>query len=121
MAAPYLKNRTPHKALKMETPFKMLHSEEVDLSHICVIGARTSVHIKDSRNLDAAAWEGKVCGCSEEKNLTESGTQRLIASWREGTSPSSRHRDANPVLLVAHVCTAVLLGSMRRTLCSKFS
>ena len=47
MAAAYLKNRTPHKALKMETPFKMLRGEEVDLSHILVIGARTFVHIKD--------------------------------------------------------------------------
>ena len=37
MAAAYLKNRTPHKALKMETPFKMLHGEEADLSHLRVI------------------------------------------------------------------------------------
>ena len=34
MAAACLKNMTPHKALKMETPFKMLHGEEVDLSHL---------------------------------------------------------------------------------------
>ena len=54
MAMAYLKNRSPHKTLKMETPFKMLHGEEADLSHLCVIGARTSVHIKDSRRLDAA-------------------------------------------------------------------
>ena len=47
-------------------PFKMLHGEEANLSHLCVIGARTFVHIKDSRKLDAAAWEGKVCGFSEE-------------------------------------------------------
>ena len=66
MAAAYLKNRTPHKALKVETPFKMLHVEEADLSHLRVIGVRSFVHIKDSRNLDAAAWEGKVCGYSEE-------------------------------------------------------
>ena len=66
MAAAYLKNRTPHKALKMETPFKMLHGEEADLSHLCVIGARAFVHTKDSRMLDAAAWEGKVYGYSEE-------------------------------------------------------
>ena len=60
MAAAYLKNRTPHKVLKMETPFKMLHGEEGDLSHLHIIGARTFVHIKDSRKLHAAAWEGKV-------------------------------------------------------------
>ena len=31
-AAAYLKNRTPRKALKTETTFKMLHGEEADLS-----------------------------------------------------------------------------------------
>ena len=48
MTSSYLKIRTPHKALKMETPFKMLHGEEADLSHLRFIGARISVHIKDS-------------------------------------------------------------------------
>ena len=66
MAATYLQSRTPHKALNMETPFKMLHGEEVDLSRLHVIGARTFVHIKNSSNLDAAAWEGKMRGYSEK-------------------------------------------------------
>ena len=66
MAAAYPKNGTPHKALKMETPFKTLHAEEADLSHLRVIGARTFMHIKDWRKLDAAAWDGKVCGNGEE-------------------------------------------------------
>ena len=34
-------------------------------------------------------------------------------------SPTIVYRDANSVLLLAHLCTAVLIGSMRRTLCSK--
>ena len=55
------------KILMMETPFKVLHGEEADLSRLRVIGARTFVHTKDSRKLDAAAWEGKVCGYSEER------------------------------------------------------
>ena len=46
---------TPHKALNMETPFKMLHGDEADLAHLCVIGTRTFVYIKDSRKLDATA------------------------------------------------------------------
>ena len=33
-------------------------------------------------------------------------------------SPAFFYRDANSVLLVAHPCTAVLIRSMRRTLCS---
>ena len=34
-------------------------------------------------------------------------------------SPTIFYRDANSVLLLAHICTAVLIGSMRRTLCWK--
>ena len=34
-------------------------------------------------------------------------------------SPTIFYRDTNPVLLLAHICTTVLIGSMRRTLCSK--
>ena len=34
-------------------------------------------------------------------------------------SPTIFYRDANSVLLPAHFCTAVSVGSMRRTLCSK--
>ena len=65
MAAACLKNRTPHKALKMKTPFKLLHGEEARLSHLCIVGARTFVHIKDSRKFDAAVWEVKVCSYSD--------------------------------------------------------
>ena len=34
-------------------------------------------------------------------------------------SPAFFYRNANSVLLLAHLCTAVLIRSMRRTLCSK--
>ena len=34
-------------------------------------------------------------------------------------SPTIVYRKANPVLLLAHLCTAVLIGSVRRTLCSQ--
>ena len=61
------RNRTPHKTLEMETPFKMLHGEKADLSHLRVIGARNFVHIKDSRKIDAATWEGKMCSYSQER------------------------------------------------------
>ena len=43
MAAAYPVNRTPYKALKMETSFKILHGKDTNLSHLRVIGARTSV------------------------------------------------------------------------------
>ena len=67
MAAMHLKNKTPHKALKMETPFNVLHGEQADLSHLRVIGVRTFMYIKDSREVKAAAWERKVCGYSVER------------------------------------------------------
>ena len=56
VAVAYLKNRTPHKALKMKTPFKTLHGKKDDLSYIHVLGTRTSVHIKESRKIDTLAW-----------------------------------------------------------------
>ena len=37
--------------------------------YISIIGARTCVHIKYSRNLDAVAWKGKVCGYSEKNKF----------------------------------------------------
>ena len=83
MAAAYLKNRTQHEALKMEKPFKMLHREEVDLAHLCVIGARTFLHIKDSRKLDATAWEGRVCSYSKESKsyrVWNPKTRRVVES-----------------------------------------
>ena len=82
MAAAYLKNKTLHKAFMMETPFKMLHGEEADLSHVRVIGAKTFVHIKDSRKLDAAAWERKVCGSEERKScrVWNPETHRVVES-----------------------------------------
>ena len=93
MVTLYLKRRTPYQALKMETPFKMLHGEEADLSHICVIGTRTFVHIKDTLE-NSMPWpgKGKFVATARRANHTQSGTQRLAPSWRAGTSPSSRHR-----------------------------
>ena len=72
-----------YKALKMETPFKMLHGEEAVLSPLRVIGARAFVHIKDSRTLDVAVWEGKVCGYSDESKsyrVWNPKTHRVVES-----------------------------------------
>ena len=83
MAAAHLKNRTPHVAPKIKTSFKMLHGGEADLSHLCVIGARTFVHMKGSRKLDAATWKGKVYGYSEESKsyrVWNPKTHRIVNS-----------------------------------------
>ncbi|CAM9595151.1 unnamed protein product, partial [Sphacelaria rigidula] len=44
--AAYLANRSPHSALDMQSPHKMLKGTEPDLKHLRVIGARTFVHIE---------------------------------------------------------------------------
>ena len=95
MAAAYLKSRTPHKALRMETPFKMLHGEEADLSHLCVIGARTFVYIRDSKKLDAAVWEGKVCGYSEER--------KYFGVWNPKTHRVMESRNASFIKTPPHL------------------
>ena len=64
----------------------------------------------------------KVCTTemsSRKLYAQHSVTKNLHISPR--FSPTIFYRDVNPVLLLAHLCTAVLIGSMRRTLCSKFS
>ena len=60
MATANLKKRTPHKALKMETSFKMLHGREADLLHLRVVGAKPFVHIKNSRNINFAVGRERV-------------------------------------------------------------
>ena len=62
---------------------KMRHGEEANPSHLRVIRARTFVHIKDSRKLDAAAWEGKL-GCYSERRkfyrVWNPKTRRVVES-----------------------------------------
>ena len=64
-------------------PFKMLHGEEADLLYLRVIRARAFVYIKDSREIDAAAWGGKVCSLSEESKFYRAWdpkTRRVVES-----------------------------------------
>ena len=92
MAATHLKNRTLHKALKMETPFKMLHGEEANLSHLCINRARTVVHINDSRNMDATAWEGQVYGYRGVAPTTTTATTTTTTRLVERFQPSTLHK-----------------------------
>ena len=61
-------------------------------------------------------------GNVEQKILcVESSCVTNVFSIFPGFSPTNFYSDANSVLLqiLAHLCTAVLIGSMRRTLCLK--
>ena len=83
MVAAYLKNRTPHEVLRIEMPVKMRPGEKADLLPLCVIQARSYVHVIDSRKLDATAWEGSVYGYSEENKSYRvwiSKTHRVVES-----------------------------------------
>ena len=73
VAASYICNRIPYAALNMETPYKNLYGKDADLSHLKIIGARASVHIKNPNKLGHTSWEGIVCGFSE----TESNSHRI--------------------------------------------
>lgn len=52
------RDRTPYKALKMKTPFKILHDDADDLMQLRVVQVSTFTHIKNSTKLDTAALEG---------------------------------------------------------------
>ena len=85
--AAYFKNRTPHKALKMETPFKTLHDGKIDFSHLSVVGSKplcTSRTPESSTSRPEKGWSAAV---ARRENLTEFKTQRLTASLRARTSP----------------------------------
>ena len=64
-AAVYISNRTPHAAIKNETPNKRLYGKEANLGHLRTIGARAFVHVEThGRKLDQRAWEGRLVGYS---------------------------------------------------------
>ena len=57
--AAFLGNRAPHSAIGMQSPYKMLHRTEPDLTLLRVIGARTFVHVETySIKLELKAVEG---------------------------------------------------------------
>ena len=66
LTAAYLLKRVPHSALQMETPHKVLYGKGADLSHLKIIEARASVHIKEPTKLCHRSWERMVCGFIEK-------------------------------------------------------
>ena len=65
--AAYLFNRSPHSTLGGATPYFRMHNNEVDLSGLQSIGARAFVHHETyTRKLDDRAFEGKLCGFSQD-------------------------------------------------------
>ena len=63
--AAFLGNRTPHSAIGMRSPYKLLHGTELSLRLLRVIGARAFVRIeRHSQKLELKAVEGRLVGCS---------------------------------------------------------
>ena len=92
MVAAYLRNRTPHKALKMETLFGMLDGDKPTSRAFAPSEPEPSCTPRTPESSTPRPGKGSCLAIARRANLTESGTQRLAASWRAGTSSSSRHR-----------------------------
>lgn len=58
--AVYLKNRWPHASIKWKTPYKILHSQKPDLSHLRISGSRVNVKSSAKRymKLDMITSQG---------------------------------------------------------------
>ncbi|CAN0098636.1 unnamed protein product [Sphacelaria rigidula] len=65
--AAYLANRSPHSALDMQPPHKMLKGTEPHLKHLRVVGARAFVHIeRHTSKLALKVVEGRLVGYSND-------------------------------------------------------
>ena len=73
----------PQFGLDMETPFKRLYGKEANLSHLKMIGARASVHIKDAKKMEPKSWKGMLWLQRERSALLpglEPKTRRVVES-----------------------------------------
>lgn len=63
--AAFLGNRAPHTAIRMQSPYKILHRTEPGLRLLRVIGARAFSHVKTYiKKLELKAVEGRLVGYS---------------------------------------------------------
>ena len=63
--AAYVRNRAPHSALNMQSPYKMVKGTDTDIRILRVIGARAFVYIeRRTKNLPLEAVEGWLVGYS---------------------------------------------------------
>ena len=63
----YLSNRSPRSALGGATTYLRMHNKEADLWRLRIIGTRVFVHRETyTRNLGDRAFEGKLCGFSQD-------------------------------------------------------
>ena len=85
--AAYLSYRSPHSALGGAMPYFRMHNKEADLSGLRAIGGRAFVHHETyTRKLDDRAFEGKLCGFSQDSRAyTGSITQPSARSWKSRT------------------------------------
>ena len=119
MGAAYLRNRTPHKALKTETLFDMLDGDKPTSRAFAPSELEPSRTPRTPGSSTPRPGKGSCIAIARRANLTESGTQRLAASWRAGTSSSLRHRrtcfPAFTNLFVARSGAAVVVSRRRHS------
>ena len=86
LTAAYLSNRSPHSALGGTTPYFRMYNKETDLSGLRAIRVRAFVHHETyTRKLDDRAFEGKLCGFSQDSRAYR------IYNLAKGTVVESRN------------------------------
>ncbi|CAM9564750.1 unnamed protein product, partial [Sphacelaria rigidula] len=82
--AAYLAKRSPHSALDLQSPHKMLKETEPDLKHLRVVGARAFVHIeRHTSKLALKAVKGRLVGYNNDSKsyrIYNPATRRIIES-----------------------------------------
>ena len=86
-------------------------------AHLCT--AVDSMHRKPCVRNCSREREGLYSGNVPQDSLCAASCVTTDIPISPRFSPMSFYRDANSVLLLAHLYTAVLISSMRKTLCSK--
>ena len=86
-------------------------------AHLCraVDSMRRKPYVRNCSKKLEGLFNGKV----QQNSLCAASCVTKDIHISPRFSPAFFYRDANSVLLLAHICTAVIIRSMRRTLCSK--
>ena len=100
----YLKNKSPTKKLKLQTPFEVFHGYKPEISYLRIFGSRDFAYIPkdDRRKLDAKSIESVFVGyCDDHKayKLFHPSLHKFIASrdvvFHENTYISNRMNNAD--------------------------
>ena len=111
----YLKNRSPTRSLKDQTPYEALYSVKPDLSHLIAVGTKAMPHIPKSKNqkLDSRAGEGIMVGYggSNQYRIWNPVDNKVTVTAYANFINEARKPKATAVKPVIHDMIEVLLES----------